>query len=351
MKIVLIKINLILLLLTSLSGKDLSYKSISNDISYDIYNIDINNDGLKDIIANNKNGNELLFYVNKHNKFEKVYSGENYSFDGIYSLVKIKEYKEGDNILYIKTVFNGAGGEIKEYFISYVNNNWKLNKSISSYSTYSKTKVCVFNNSTNNEKCINIKNENNNFILDITRRLKNKVDISFISTEYIFSLLNEYRLLPINLIQYNNLAYYLEQAKAYKESIYLLEKILEKYPKRTVAYLNIADAYWGDNNKDKAIENYKIYISQMKENGKENKIPKKVFERINIKDIKKNTISKEIQIEKQYLFDNPNKESKTKMYLLKNDEVEILEEKDDWLYILYHGKKDIKAWIPKGAVE
>ena len=39
------------------------------------------------------------------------------------------------------------------------------------------------------------------------------------------------------------------------------------------------------------------------------------------------------------------------MYLLKNDEVEILEEKDDWLYILYHGKKDIKAWIPKGAVE
>jgi len=281
MKIVLIKINLILLLLTSLSGKNLSYESISNDISYDIYNIDINNDGLKDIIANNKNGNELLFYINKHNKFEKVYSGENYSFDGIYSLVKIKEYKEGDNILYIKTVFNGAGGEIREYFISYVNNNWKLNKSISSYSTYLKTKVCIFNNSKNNEKCINIKNEDNNFILAITRRLKKKLDISFISTEYIFSLLNEYRLLPINLTPYNNLAYYLEQAGAYKESIYLLEKILEKYPNRIVAYINLGDAYLGNKQKTKAIKAYKKYIELMKKTGKENKIPKRVLELVN----------------------------------------------------------------------
>ncbi|MGB5919380.1 tetratricopeptide repeat protein [Arcobacter sp.] len=281
MKIVLIKINLILLLLTSLSGKNLSYESISNDISYDIYNIDINNDGLKDIIANNKNGNELLFYTNKHNKFEKVYSGKNYSFDGIYSLVKIKEYKEGDNILYIKTVFNGAGGEIREYFISYVNNNWKLNKSISTYSTYLKIKVCIFNNSKNNEKCINIKNEDNNFILAITRRLKKKLDISFISREYIFSLLNEYRLLPVNLTPYNNLAYYLEQTGAYKESIYLLKKILEKYPNRIVAYINLGDAYLGNKQKDKAIKAYKKYIELMKKTGKEKKIPKRVLELVN----------------------------------------------------------------------
>jgi hypothetical protein len=52
---------------------------------------------------------------------------------------------------------------------------------------------------------------------------------------------------------------------------------------------------------------------------------------------------------KQPLYSEP--QIKTKMYLLKNDKVEILEEKDDWLYILYKGKKDIKAWIPKSAVE
>jgi hypothetical protein len=76
-----------------------------------------------------------------------------------------------------------------------------------------------------------------------------------------------------------------------------------------------------------------------------------LFNLIVIKDIKRDTISKEIKIEKEYLYDTPNKESKTKMYLIKGDEVEILEEKDDWLYILYKGKKDIKAWIPKSAIE
>jgi hypothetical protein len=58
---------------------------------------------------------------------------------------------------------------------------------------------------------------------------------------------------------------------------------------------------------------------------------------------------KTILPKKQPLYSSPN--VKTKMYLIKGDKVEILEEKDDWYYILYHGKKDIKAWIPKSAVE
>ena len=58
---------------------------------------------------------------------------------------------------------------------------------------------------------------------------------------------------------------------------------------------------------------------------------------------------KQIQPKKQPLYKTP--PEKTKMYLIKGDKVEILEEKDDWLYILYRGKKDIKAWIPKSAVE
>lgn len=63
------------------------------------------------------------------------------------------------------------------------------------------------------------------------------------------------------------------------------------------------------------------------------------------------TFLKKIQIKKQYLYNKPNKESKTKMYLIKGDKVEILIEKDDWIYILYKGEKDIKAWIPKSALE
>jgi|GEM_PF-6245814 len=60
---------------------------------------------------------------------------------------------------------------------------------------------------------------------------------------------------------------------------------------------------------------------------------------------------KTILPKQQPLYSSPNINSKTKMYLIKGDTVEILEEKDDWLYILFKGKKEIKAWIPKDAIE
>ncbi|MDD2896585.1 MAG: hypothetical protein PHG81_11280 [Aliarcobacter sp.] len=50
------------------------------------------------------------------------------------------------------------------------------------------------------------------------------------------------------------------------------------------------------------------------------------------------------------IFENLEAQIKIKMYLVKGNKVEIIEEKDDWLYILYKGKKDIKAWIAKSAV-
>ncbi len=57
-----------------------------------------------------------------------------------------------------------------------------------------------------------------------------------------------------------------------------------------------------------------------------------------------------IQVKKQYLYNNPVFSSKTKMYLIQEDKVELLKEKEDWLYILYKGKKELKKWIPKKAI-
>ncbi|HIP26754.1 MAG TPA: tetratricopeptide repeat protein, partial [Flavobacteriaceae bacterium] len=71
-----------------------------------------------------------------------------------------------------------------------------------------------------------------------------------------------------NLTKYNNIAYYLQKANANKEAVYLLEKILEKYPNRTVAHYNLADAYWELGEKKKAISSYRTYMEQMKEKGK-----------------------------------------------------------------------------------
>lgn len=85
-----------------------------------------------------------------------------------------------------------------------------------------------------------------------------------------------------NISQYNNIAYYLQQAGANQESAYLLGKIIEKFPDRTVAYLNLGDAYYELGNKDRATKAYQIYIEQMKKKEWEKKIPKRVLERVGV---------------------------------------------------------------------
>ncbi len=76
MKTVLIKTSLILFVFSFLHSNDTSYKNISEDMSYDIFSIDINKDKIKDKVAYNKEGNELLFYIKKDNNYKKVYQGE-----------------------------------------------------------------------------------------------------------------------------------------------------------------------------------------------------------------------------------------------------------------------------------
>jgi hypothetical protein len=41
----------------------------------------------------------------------------------------------------------------------------------------------------------------------------------------------------------------------------------------------------------------------------------------------------------------------TKTYLIKGDEVEIIEEKEDWLKIRFYGKKTIEGWIKKTDIK
>lgn len=83
-----------------------------------------------------------------------------------------------------------------------------------------------------------------------------------------------------NLNQYNNIAYYFEQSNNHKQSIYLLEKIIEKFPDRIVAYLNLADAQWGINDKENAKKNYNKYIYLMKSENKDlSKIPQTAYDR------------------------------------------------------------------------
>lgn len=88
---------------------------------------------------------------------------------------------------------------------------------------------------------------------------------------------------PLNrsrVTHYNNIAYYMEQAGNYDSAIYLLTGIIEKFPDRTVAYINLGDAYWGLKKHAEAQEAYRNYVRLMRETGREQRIPQRVFERM-----------------------------------------------------------------------
>ncbi|WP_276877845.1 tetratricopeptide repeat protein [Chryseobacterium joostei] len=87
-----------------------------------------------------------------------------------------------------------------------------------------------------------------------------------------------------NLDDYNNIAFALSKNGNQKASIELLKQIITKFPDRTVAYLNLADSYWNIGEKDKAINNYKEYLTLMKTQKKDlKKIPRYVHSRIESK--------------------------------------------------------------------
>lgn len=107
----------------------------------------------------------------------------------------------------------------------------------------------------------------------IKKAKKNKYN-NYEIIEYIFN----FSLNTNNLTQYNDLAFYLQNNHL---SLYILDLIIKKFPKRVVAYLNIADSYFNLGNDIKAIVNYKKYIQLMTEQKKDlKKIPKYVYERI-----------------------------------------------------------------------
>jgi hypothetical protein len=132
------------------------------------------------------------------------------------------------------------------------------------------------------EQSWNIKEKIATTILTLNQLLENAKSNQKLTFEQINEVLKNEELNIKTLQKYNDLAYYLQLSNKNKEAIFILEKIIEKFPNRTVAYLNLADAYNGLNNKDNAKQNYKKYIELMKLDNKKSKIPIRVFEHLNV---------------------------------------------------------------------
>lgn len=78
---------------------------------------------------------------------------------------------------------------------------------------------------------------------------------------------------------FNDYGFLLQQAGLNKDAVNILMLVIKKTPKRTVAYLNIADASWSDGDLKTASQYYKQYISLMKNNNHTDKIPQRAIDR------------------------------------------------------------------------
>lgn len=78
----------------------------------------------------------------------------------------------------------------------------------------------------------------------------------------------------------NDLGFMFAEAGYYGEAVELLEAVILGSPERVVAYLNLADAYWGLNSKERSIEMYKKYSALMQASGNFTKVPQRVADRI-----------------------------------------------------------------------
>ncbi len=287
---------------------------------------------LNAIVKNEINSQNFIYDLNNTNQFI-YYKNKSNLIDVLWFEPKGFFFNKQNNMLYIPTsvfrnvrLYEYEGCKDYMYGYEYIMNIYKLYANFflkiivlnSKYNGFEGEYFCenkkyLYVDANNINKLDSKINITNNMILDSLKLLitseyatQNKIsfnlkDSSF-NTDALKAILNEIPISTKTLTPYNDIAYYLEKAQAYQESIYLLEKIIEKYPNRIVAYINLGDAYLGNKQKDKAIQSYKKYIELMKQAGKENKIPKRVLELVNDSKPLTKPISQNIQKEEKTFF-------------------------------------------------
>lgn len=84
-----------------------------------------------------------------------------------------------------------------------------------------------------------------------------------------------------NVVDLNNIGYFLEQANALEPARFMLEKVLRAYPEREVAYLNLGDVFYKMKDLNQASSNYKEYIRLMNKRNLSQKIPSRIVDFLN----------------------------------------------------------------------
>ncbi|MFU1856118.1 tetratricopeptide repeat protein [Sphingobacterium sp. NGMCC 1.201703] len=81
-----------------------------------------------------------------------------------------------------------------------------------------------------------------------------------------------------NVLAANEIGYFLEQANQLDAAQVFLDKIIERFPEREVAYLNRGDVFFkkGQSSYKKAEKDYRTYVALMNKRGLQAKIPQRI---------------------------------------------------------------------------
>lgn len=268
----------------------MSISASANQINY--YTVDVNNDGSLDKIE--KIDKELYFYLNTVDGYNLLANINDFSFDGGYELTSISSYSYFLKLKYgflnsntqeldVYLTYNGALylskiTEIHRFPFDYDNRvdycTKNINKKLDDRVTY-ENNILDFSK----VECVH-EYEIIDSLGDFIKRAKDDTKDKLMLVSRYKKLIEVYPLNKENEYIYNNLGYFLYKRGMYKESIYVLDSVINYDNKRVVAFLNIADSYWSDGQKNKANKYYANYLDLMKSTGKENKVPKYVYKRL-----------------------------------------------------------------------
>ncbi|RKM93361.1 tetratricopeptide repeat protein [Aquimarina sp. BL5] len=290
----------------SIKAQSKTIEQFENNTSYFIREIDINNDGIEDKVVSSEKykGNQIYFFQKAGNNYELVLESINFSEDGGRIIADVLPSKDNKGGIRVHTYFPDGGNNQATYVINFQGGNWIFTKTIYEIGDWkddhTKVYLCevdqnlIFKNLISEEiakQIVHLPEESKrehlckveyrfeNSLEDFIKRFKGDNSNLYKGVNRYKALLTRFDLSNNNIREYNDIAYYLEKSKAYNEAVFLLEKITQKFPNRTVAYINLGDAYWGLEEREKAKKSYQIYIEQMKAKGKDSKIPKRVLER------------------------------------------------------------------------
>lgn len=273
-------------------NKRVLIQHLTDDVS--LYSLSIN-EWKKNVLVNKFEYKDTIQLINSSDTWYQCISRKNYnnetgliySDDAIFNKIPDKNIceKTDKNMLLnryedtFKYQTNNTVGQYKQYQFKYCPNlpYWDMaTSSIKSITIY-QDKLCL-----NEREYIQKQKEVQIEIDHMYKSLKSNYEYNNVSNIDAYKYISFLNKKNVGIL--NDIAFYLERDHDLFQSKIILEKIVEQFPDRIVAKLNLADVYWKlktylrDTPDSKIL--YQDYMNLMIKKGIKNKIPKRVYERI-----------------------------------------------------------------------